>query len=614
MLAYRECIALILAVSCSTLVVASEPEEREKEYIHFSESSSWKRLLHYYPAQFSGHKSSVDSAHFFVSPHGKYDPYKELQANLRFNEIDSTYICKFPARYESLCKLQRKTCKDPVEDCKALSEFVKPHLHSRLSLIFASAFLKNPASMFGHTFLRLDNSLRQEPSPLLEKSINFAARTNSEKGLVFAFKGLTGGFYGSYGMQSFTKYVEEYTENENRDLWEYHLDLQSNEVRRLLLHLWELRDVHFDYYFLDENCSSQLLSLIESAKPELRLSDYSKAFTLPTDTIRTVRSTKNLVSGTTYRPSKTSILRLHQEQMSSKDITLAKAVTTGEIPSASLRATLSKERRIQILDLAIDALSREEDDTFMTQILLERSTLGIEKRNSHDKQIVSDPSLGHSPHRFNFQVGAQQNRFFIEPEVRFLYHDDTDPSPGYLPGSSLEVLKTSFRYYPNEDAVYFEKVQPIRISSLPIRDTFLKPFSWEVSIQGERRIFENRRRALVTSGRAMGGIHYSILNDLSLITLFGSEIVSSGRFQSNFNIAPISQAELKFHFAPPFHMRSSAVGKTYLLESSIITSYSLTTSFGIDLSKKLQVHFEYKREQEFADPFNNYQISLRAYF
>ena len=62
---------------------------------------------------------------------------------------------------------------------------------------------------------------------------------------------------------------------ENRDVWEYELNLEPHEIERLLAHTWELGFTRFDYYFFDENCSYHLLSLLDVARPGVELTDPS---------------------------------------------------------------------------------------------------------------------------------------------------------------------------------------------------------------------------------------------------------------------------------------------------------------------------------------------------
>lgn len=53
-----------------------------------------------------------------------------------------------------------------------------------------------------------------------------------------------------------------------RDIWEYDLAFSQEEMDRMLLHVWELFFTNFDYY-IKENFSYHLLSLIEAAKPDV---------------------------------------------------------------------------------------------------------------------------------------------------------------------------------------------------------------------------------------------------------------------------------------------------------------------------------------------------------
>ncbi len=59
------------------------------------------------------------------------------------------------------------------------------------------------------------------------------------------------------------------------------------EVRLLLLHLLESRDIAADYFFFDENCSYNLLFLLDAARPEARLTDrMDRLWVIPMDSAR----------------------------------------------------------------------------------------------------------------------------------------------------------------------------------------------------------------------------------------------------------------------------------------------------------------------------------------
>jgi hypothetical protein len=125
--------------------------------------------------------------------------------------------------------------------------------------------------MYGHTLLRVDAKDQDEKTRLLAYAINYAANTNETNGVAFAINGLFGGYPGTFSMMPYYLKVREYSDMENRDVWEYELNLSPDVVDRVLMHVWELGPIYFDYYFFDENCSYYLLELLEAARPDMNL-------------------------------------------------------------------------------------------------------------------------------------------------------------------------------------------------------------------------------------------------------------------------------------------------------------------------------------------------------
>src|SRR5207247_7522605 len=95
-----------------------------------------------------------------------------------------------------------------------------------------------------------------------------------------------GGYPGTFSILPYYLKVREYSDMENRDLWEYELELAPPELERVLLHLWELLPAYYQYYFFDENCSYHLLGLLQVARPELELPAPFRWWALPVDTVR----------------------------------------------------------------------------------------------------------------------------------------------------------------------------------------------------------------------------------------------------------------------------------------------------------------------------------------
>lgn len=99
-----------------------------------------------------------------------------------------------------------------------------------------------------------------------------------------------GGYPGLFALVPYREKLAEYSRLENRDLWEYKLNLTPEETGRMVEHVWELKQVRFDYYFFDENCSFRLLELMEIARPGIELTEQFPLTAIPTDTVRAVKN------------------------------------------------------------------------------------------------------------------------------------------------------------------------------------------------------------------------------------------------------------------------------------------------------------------------------------
>jgi len=236
------------------------------------EERYWSLLLH-----FDGEKSEIEDPAFFISPNGRFSKKDELLATLEtlYNETrfdDNSTACRFPARKRWL--EERLGLKGlPQVECREYEEILERVDPVSATLVFPSAHINSPASMFGHTFLRINSSYN---SRLLSYAVNYAADADpsKENGVIFAIKGLFGGYYGRYSLLPYYDKLKEYRDTENRDIWEYDLDLDRNETLRMFEHIWEVKDVRSSYYFFTDNCSYEMLWLIEAARPNLHLRDH----------------------------------------------------------------------------------------------------------------------------------------------------------------------------------------------------------------------------------------------------------------------------------------------------------------------------------------------------
>jgi len=286
-------------------------------------------------------KSLIDDEKFFLSGQGKYSPQLELEATLEklfapSEDNNEAIACRFPARLAWLKKaLEIDNSVMPAYQCRHLNNWLRNLNADSLTLIFPVSVLNSPASMFGHTFLRLDRKAEKKPD-LLAWTVNFAAHAEEGRGLSFAFNGLTGGYPGRFTLAPYYERVKAYSDIESRDIWEYALSYSPDEVNYILLHLWELLPAYFDYYFIDENCSYQLLGLLEVARPGLNLTRGFNWDATPADTVRAITNAPGLLKAVKYRPSLRENINARTEALDIEEQVIAKSLALGEMQLSCL--------------------------------------------------------------------------------------------------------------------------------------------------------------------------------------------------------------------------------------------------------------------------------------
>lgn len=471
-----------------------------------AERTEWRTLLHYKPRfLFPGVESQADDSSFFNAHDGKTNPQAELDATLAvfFSTLPETDKqqnpqCRFIARYQWLKhELGFDPARLPPQPCKRFYDWRGTLNPQAVTLVFPAAYLNNPASLYGHTLLRVDARGQDERTRLLAYSISYAAATTETNGLAFAVKGLFGGYPGLFSISPYYAKVTEYNDLENRDIWEYELNFTSDEIDRMLMHVWELGPIRFDYYFFDENCAYHLLSLFEAGRPSLRLTDRFPFWAIPADTVRAVTEGSGLVRDVKYRPARSTVLRYRQQQTPESHIRLARAVALG--PSEEDRqalAALTDEERARVLEVAFEYLDYERlrgrpplgDKTAgrLHELLLARSRLDVAGADAPPVPVVR-PDEGHRSARVALAAGRDTGRSFQELRLRPVYHDLLDPQEGYGRGAEIEFVDVVLRRYQGDDDVRIQSVDIIDIVSMSARDELLKPLSWKLNLGYARK-------------------------------------------------------------------------------------------------------------------------------
>lgn len=468
----------------------------------------WIALGHYTPGKFGGWRSYVDDSKFFLAPDGAHHPDQELQATVQAlygspSLGDKQAQCVFPARARWL-REQLQLTDLPAVDCKGFTTWFKDVSPHSTVLIFPAAYLNSPSSMFGHTLLRVDHAdVDADKTALLSYAINFGAYIEgSDNSILYAWKGLAGGYPGLFAMVPYQQKLAEYSRLENRDLWEYRLNLTATETARMVEHVWELQQVRFDYFFFDENCSYRLLELLQVARPGLRLTDQFPLTAIPTDTVKAVKDA-GLVDRIEYRPSRERELLGRAEPMSSDDQAMALALSndTAVLQSPAF-AAVPKARQALIQDTAF-RLERyratgQERDPDRTRRSFE--LLRAINQNPPPPLILERPGLpenGHDSRTWELGAGSRDDRAFAEYGLRMAYHDLNDNAYGFPLGAQIEILGLKVRQYEGNQW-QLQRLDVATIRSLTPRNQLLQPWSWQVTGGLERVLSKHGDETLVS--------------------------------------------------------------------------------------------------------------------
>jgi len=520
---------------------------REKE---LARARTWEVLLHYKAAG-SGTISLVDDPSFFNAPNGSRDREAELFATLAsfftttVKEGEEHPQCRFIARYTWLNEqLAFDPSRLPKAACAKFEKALAAVNPRSVVLVFPNTLLNLPSSMFGHTLLRINTSYQ---SDLLSHAVNYAAITGDSLGLFYVFKGMFGFYHGRYSNLPYYEKVQEYSDLEHRDIWEYHLNLTSDEAYRVFLHIWELKEFYANYYFFDQNCSFNLLFLIEAGRPSLRLTDefYGKSrfWVIPVDTVRAAQKF-GIIERVTYRPSRaTKILRIS----SSMDDDLKKMafeVVDGKmLPSGVLNTDLRVEDKQEVLDLSTELtqyrfskrkLDKELYEKQFIDILGARSILGPSPANTDPDEMPIRPDQGHKSGRFRLGGGYRTDTGFTELEWRAAYHELADFDEGYVRGAQINFMDLSFRYYVEDEKLRLHRWRIVDIVSLFPWNSIFKPVSWKVLFGVDEMLLRDGRDHPVPRLNAGGGLTLGSGDNVRFYLFGEGDLLASTRLEKDY--------------------------------------------------------------------------------
>ncbi|WP_447398555.1 Lnb N-terminal periplasmic domain-containing protein [Acinetobacter baumannii] len=484
-------VVLIFASLAVNIAYSAETNPSIQNYWSIAEQKkldqdiTWQRLMYANKNQ----KSEVTYAGYFLSENGKNNLKEELKADISAlfipTQDNQSIRCKFPARSQWLIQqLGIQENELPQVKCSEFENWIGQIKPYKATLIYATDFMGNPSSMFGHTLLRLDPKDQQQLN-LVSYAVNYAATVAGNDNWSYAWKGLTGQYPGEYSLMPYYRKVKEYGDFESRDLWEYELNLSPEETRFLVSHIWEMQHVSFPYYFVSDNCAYRLLGLVDLVKPESHLQEKFNYASIPMETIKAMQQ-QGLTKAPVYRPAlETQLLaQAHQHGASLAKVAHQLAMKPIKESSETLKS-FSPSDQAKILEMAYDDLylqfiGRKVEESFaqpqLRQLLALRSQIDLDKQRQEPKRPSTEPTQGHNSRNVSLKLGEVQGDKFIEIGHRQAYHDLIDPQGGYRAGTQLLFLNGNAQW--RDDHLKLEHLDLLEVNSYNPIQPFKTPLTW----------------------------------------------------------------------------------------------------------------------------------------
>jgi hypothetical protein len=406
--------------------------------------------------------SLVTNKDWFFHKNGRSSPDEEFKQSISTLRDSPQSRCKYPAR---TLYLQRKgfLSKELKDTCPKFEYFKRKVKLEKVWLVFASYFVNNPGSAFGHTLFKLQG--KGNDNDLLEWGVNFAAEMTTQNPVLYALFGLTGVFQGNFSLLPYFIKISEYSDSETRDLWEYQIDLSEEEKELFLAHLWEMDGATFDYYYLTQNCSYHLLYFLDAIRPQFKFKERMSYFVLPSHTLTVANETPGLIRQTKVRPSQFKKTQARYQNLNENNKELA------FLPYKS-DSSLSQREQADLLDFKIDYMDLTKGKLLLmkdTQTVAEKRALQAERAQLGELPPsplkIATEKGPHTIHPSRFLGLGYEQQSFERPGTdplykrllltyRFSFHEYLDPQEGAPSWSQLMLGKVEGAY--DKDRERFE--------------------------------------------------------------------------------------------------------------------------------------------------------------
>lgn len=560
-------VASLCAIAFSTTAFA----HTELTHQGLADDPLWRALL----VMDEDGESAIHTPAFFLADGEARDPARELHAALAAfaepvgGDPDQHAQCRFPARFRFLDqRLDLASSGIRPVDCPDYIAFSGSV--ASISVVFATGYLGNPASYYGHLLLKFNTEVGARITSMDDPAINFGANVPPNDNMVsYIVNGVLGGYEASFTDQQYHYHANNYGEQELRDLWEYELVLSRDERELLTAHTWELLEADYTYYFFNRNCAYRMGELLGLVVEEPLIADW-RLWETPQAIAQRLRQARHrgnpLVGAVRYHPSRQSRLYQRYAALDAQERSQVHALV--EDPQAlngKAMQRLSLASQYQVLDTLIDyyqfaikAETAEADDPDNYREVLRRRYMLPPGGESAVFHGGNRPHNGRRPSYVSLSLAAQASApDSVRLGIRPAYYDHLDAGDGHIPHSELSMGELHLGV--SEGRAYVARLEAVKIESLMRNLTGLpsdRQHAWRLAV-GAEQLQVGCHDCLAAKANGAYGLATSFgRHDLVLATLAGAGFL--GRSMDTDGLYLSARAVFNWHVSSRWTVHAAA--------------------------------------------------------
>lgn len=433
----------------------------------------WKSLIHS-----RNGKPSIKDKNFLLSTNN-FSLKNELILNIQSIYTDIEYKCKFPARYNWLTnKYPNLRIKNNSFQCKKFNEYLTKTNASSLDLIFVSENIKNPSSMMGHIFFKINGFYNRKKR---SNAVSFFTEINHLNIPLLAYESIIKGMPGYFILRPYEKQISSYINNEERNIWEYRLNLSKEQLTLIYYHLWELKDINLTYFFTGFNCAT-IIEDILSISSESFYDDKINLFITPKNLVNKANKHR-LLNNSKLIPSLEWNLYMLNENMDDNEMILLinymKNYNFKEL-LLFIESKKSSNLTINFIDNYSRYLYLKKKSISYSNYNIFQSLVDKFKINNIDFSNYKNPKNNFDSKQISFGSLIKDNMKYIQLNMLLTGNTINDDNRNYFSENSLKI--GNINLLANNESIIINNIDLYSINSyLPI-NKIMTPLSSEIGI------------------------------------------------------------------------------------------------------------------------------------